>query len=55
MNTDAIIRTKLQRPAIGPDILPRTQLIERLKRQRYRKLILISAPASYSKSIPASL
>jgi LuxR family maltose regulon positive regulatory protein len=55
MNTDALIRTKLQRPAIGPDILPRTQLIESLENGRHRKLTLISAPAGYGKSILASL
>lgn len=47
MNIDALIRTKFQRPAIGPDILPRTRLLERLENGRHRKLILISAPASY--------
>ena len=54
MNTDTLIRTKLQRPAIGPDILPRTRLIERLENGRYRKLTLISTPAGYGKSILAS-
>jgi len=55
MQTDALIRTKLQPPTIGPDILPRPQLIDRLENGRYRKLTLISAPAGYGKSILASL
>ena len=55
MNSDTLIRTKLQRPTIGPDILPRTQLIKRLEDNRYRKLTLLSAPAGYGKSILASL
>jgi LuxR family maltose regulon positive regulatory protein len=54
MNTDTLIRTKLQRPTIGLDILPRTRLIERLDDGKYRKLTLISAPAGYGKSILAS-
>ena len=49
-----IIRTKLQPPVFGPDILPRTRLIERLDNGRYRKLTLISAPAGYGKTILAT-
>ncbi len=55
MNTNALIRTKLQRPTIDPDILPRSQLIARLENGRYRKLTLISAPAGYGKSILAGI
>lgn len=54
MNADTLIRTKLQSPVIGPNILPRTRLIERLESGRYRKLTLISAPAGYGKSTLAS-
>jgi len=55
MQTDVLIRTKLQPPTIGPDILPRPQLIERLENGRYRKLTLISAPAGYGKSVLAAI
>ncbi|HCB48065.1 MAG TPA: hypothetical protein DEP47_00725 [Chloroflexi bacterium] len=55
MNEDVLIRTKFQRPSIGPDILPRPRLIERLENGRHRKLTLISAPAGYGKSILASI
>jgi LuxR family maltose regulon positive regulatory protein len=54
MNVDTLILTKLQRPTIGPDILPRRRLLERLENGRYRKLTLIAAPAGYGKSILAS-
>lgn len=50
----ALIQTKFQRPVLGPDLLPRTQLIDRLENGRYRKLTLISAPAGYGKSTLAS-
>ena len=50
-----LIRTKLQRPIIGPDILQRPHLIERLEEGRHRKLTLIAAPAGYGKSILASI
>ena len=54
MTTKALIRTKFQRPTIGPDILPRPHLIERLENGRFCKLTLISAPAGYGKSVLAS-
>lgn len=50
-----LIKTKLQPPLIGPDILPRPHLIERLQNGRYRKLTLISAPAGYGKSVLAGI
>lgn len=52
---EALIWTKLQRPVLGPEILPRTDLIARLENGRYRKLTLISAPAGYGKSVLAGL
>lgn len=55
MQADGLIRTKLQPPAIGSDILPRPQLIERLENGSYRKLTLISAPAGYGKSVLAGI
>ena len=54
MKGDTLISTKLQRPVVGPDILPRTRLLERLENGRYRKVTLISAPAGYGKSVLAS-
>lgn len=55
MQTKTLIQTKLQPPAIGPAILLRPHLIERLENGRYHKLTLISAPAGYGKSILAGI
>ena len=55
MQADSLIRTKLQSPTVGPDILPRPHLIERLENGRFRKLTLISAPAGYGKSVLAGI
>jgi len=49
-----ILPTKLQRPAVAPDILPRARLLDRLNEGRQRTLTLISAPAGYGKSTLAS-
>jgi len=49
-----ILRTKLQRPPVAPDILPRARLWNRLNEGLQRKLTLISAPAGYGKSTLAS-
>ena len=46
----ALLRTKLNRPSVAPDILPRDRLIKRLDQARKRPLTLISAPAGYGKS-----
>ena len=48
--TPAIVRTKLYRPPLPPDWVPRPQLLEHLQRQRQRPLTLFSAPAGYGKS-----
>ena len=45
-----IIRTKLHRPPVTRDLVPRTQLLERLEYRRQRPLNLVSAPAGYGKS-----
>lgn len=45
-----ILPTKLQRPPVAPDILPRARLLDRLNEGRRRTLTLISAPAGYGKS-----
>ncbi len=49
-----IIRTKLHRPPVTKDLVPRTQLLERLEYRRHRPLTLISAPVGYGKSTLAS-
>jgi len=49
-----ILLTKLQRPPVAPDILPRARLLDRLNEGRQRLLTLISAPAGYGKSTLAS-
>jgi len=51
---DQILYTKLQRPPVAPDILPRERLLHRLNEGRQRTLTLISAPAGYGKSTLAS-
>ena len=49
-----IIRTKLHRPPVTKDLVPRAQLLKRLEYRRQRPLTLISAPAGYGKSTLAS-
>ena len=46
----SILYTKLQPPALGPDILPRARLLEQLNKGRQGALTLISAPAGYGKT-----
>jgi LuxR family maltose regulon positive regulatory protein len=50
----SILYTKLQPPALGPDILPRARLLEQLNKGRQGALTLISAPAGYGKTTLAS-
>ncbi|MCP4397290.1 MAG: hypothetical protein GY801_08340 [bacterium] len=45
-----IIRTKLHRPQLTRDLVPRRQLLEQLELCRQRSLTLVSAPAGYGKS-----
>ena len=45
-----IIRTKLHRPPLTKDFVPRTYLQEELEKHRQRPLTLVSAPAGYGKS-----
>ena len=45
-----IIRTKLHRPPVTRDLVPRTQLLERLEYHRQRPLTVVSAPAGYGKN-----
>jgi LuxR family maltose regulon positive regulatory protein len=49
-----ILYTKLQRPPIAPDIVPRKRLSDRVEEGRHLPLTLISAPAGYGKSTLAS-
>src|SRR5512136_3042816 len=46
----ALIRTKLYRPPLPVDWVPRLQLLDRLRQQRQRTLTLVSAPAGFGKS-----
>jgi LuxR family maltose regulon positive regulatory protein len=50
-----VLRTKLHRPPVTPDLGQRTRLIERLDREQHRPLTLISAPAEYGKTMLVSL
>ena len=52
--TESILHTKLQRPTVAPDILPRARLLEKLDKARQKTLTVISAPAGYGKSTLAS-
>ena len=45
-----IIRTKLYRPPLTRDLVPRTPLLDRLEDSHQRPLTLVSAPAGYGKS-----
>jgi len=45
-----LIRTKLYRPRITGDLVPRPRLLERLQKRRSRALTLVVAPAGYGKS-----
>ncbi len=49
-----IVATKLHRPAMASDILPRARLLDKLNEGRQHPLTLISAPAGYGKSTLAS-
>ncbi len=48
--THPLLRTKLYRPHLGGDIVPRPRLLERLEERRSRPLTLVSAPAGYGKT-----
>ena len=45
-----LLRTKLHRPPVSPNILPRARLLERLTERLNRPLTLVSAPAGYGKT-----
>jgi len=44
-----LLRTKLYRPPITADLVPRPRLLERLNQRRQRPLTLVCAPAGYGK------
>ncbi len=50
-----ILRTKLHRPTLSPDLVPRSDLVARLDELRRRPLTLVSSAAGYGKSTMASL
>ena len=50
-----ILRTKLHRPKVSPDLVPRSDLVARLDELRRRPLTLVSSAAGYGKSTIASL
>jgi len=49
-----ILRTKLNRPPVSPDIYPRDRLLKMIDESRQLPLCLISAPSGYGKSTLAS-
>ena len=49
-NTTPIIQTKLYRPPLQVDFIPRPQLLEQFDGWQQRPLTLVSAPAGYGKS-----
>ena len=46
----SLLLTKLHRPRITEDLVPRAQLLDRLNRRRQRRLTLVSASAGYGKT-----
>jgi len=50
-----VLRTKLHRPALSTDLVPRSDLVGRLEELRRRPLTLVSSAAGYGKSTMASL
>ena len=51
----SILRTKLHRPPILPDFVPRADMVAQLEMLRLRPATFISAPAGFGKSTMASL
>ena len=50
----SLLRTKLNRPPVPADHVPRTELLKRLDKHLDRPMVLVSAPAGYGKSTLAS-
>ena len=54
-DASSILRTKLYRPRLSPDLVPRSDLVARLDELLLRPLTLVSSAAGYGKSMMASL
>jgi LuxR family maltose regulon positive regulatory protein len=48
--TPTLLRTKLHRPRLVADLIPRSHLLERLNRRVQRRATLVSAPAGFGKT-----
>ena len=48
---DVLLATKLNVPRLGPDLVPRPRLAQRLDKGRERGLVLACAPAGYGKTV----
>jgi LuxR family maltose regulon positive regulatory protein len=46
-----LLATKLHVPGLGPDLVPRPRLTERLDEGLGRGLVLVCAPAGYGKTV----
>jgi LuxR family maltose regulon positive regulatory protein len=55
MEPFTFLRTKLHRPRVSHDLVPRPRLVERLHRSLDRKLTLICAPAGFGKTTLACM
>ncbi len=49
-----MLRSKLHKPSLGPDLVIRDHLIQRLDENLHKPLTLVSAPSGYGKSILVS-
>jgi LuxR family maltose regulon positive regulatory protein len=49
-----LLRTKLHRPALPENLVPRDPLIEKLEQGLSNSLTLVTAPAGYGKSTAVS-
>ena len=47
---DAALATKLLVPALGPEVVPRPRLVERLNEATQRRVTLVAAPAGFGKT-----
>jgi ATP/maltotriose-dependent transcriptional regulator MalT len=54
-NELSLLSTKLYRPHIGQDIVPRTWLVEQIDRHRDQPLTLVVAPVGYGKTTSSVL
>ena len=47
----SILNTKLNKPHLPPDVIQRHHLVQKLEHQSHARLILVSAPAGFGKSV----